>query len=101
MPPLEGFDVDFDVGVEQVNDNPSDGPRERFVLYTDGALWDQVTKTKVLQSELLRWYLQLKKFDIVVHDKADPDQAWNKGQPHDLKRVLLGGNPSFLSLSFL
>jgi len=28
MPQLEGFDVDFDVGVEQVDDSPSNGPSE-------------------------------------------------------------------------
>ena len=26
MPPVEGFDADFDVGVEQVDDSLSDGP---------------------------------------------------------------------------
>jgi len=26
MPPMEGFDVDFIVGVERVDDSPSDGP---------------------------------------------------------------------------
>ena len=58
MPPLKGFNADFDVGVDQVDDSSSDGPRKRFVLYTDGALWHQVMKTKDLQPELLRWYLQ-------------------------------------------
>jgi len=38
MPSFEGFDVDFDVGVEQVDVSPSDGLRERFVLYVDSAL---------------------------------------------------------------
>ena len=28
MPPLEGFDANFDVRVEQVDDSPSDEPRE-------------------------------------------------------------------------
>jgi len=32
MPQLERFDVNFDVGVKQVDGSPSDGPRERFVL---------------------------------------------------------------------
>jgi len=36
---VEGFDVDFDVGVERVDDSLSDGPQERFVLYADSALW--------------------------------------------------------------
>ena len=75
MAPLEGFNADFDVRVEQVDGSPSDGRRERFVLYADGALWHQVMKMKDLQLELLRWYLQLKKFDFVVRDKADSDQA--------------------------
>jgi len=38
MPPMEGFDADFDVGVEQVDGSPSDGPQERFVLYDDNIL---------------------------------------------------------------
>ena len=75
MPSLEGFNADFDVGVEQVDDSRYNGPRERFVLYTNGTLWDQVMKMKDLQLELLRWYLQLKKFDFVVRDQADPNQA--------------------------
>jgi len=45
MPPVEGFDADFDVGVARVDDSPSDGPHERFVLYVDRALWHQVMKT--------------------------------------------------------
>ena len=28
MPPVEGFDADFDVGVERVDDSPSNGPQE-------------------------------------------------------------------------
>jgi len=31
MPSMEGFDADFDVGVERIDDSPSDGPQERFV----------------------------------------------------------------------
>ena len=48
MPPLEGFDADFDVWIEQVDVSASDGPREQFVLYADSALWDQVMKMKDL-----------------------------------------------------
>jgi len=59
MPQFEGFDVDFDAEIEQVDGSPSDGPRERFVLYANGALWHHITKTKDLQLELLRYYLQL------------------------------------------
>jgi len=36
--PMWEFDTDFDVGVERVDDNPSDGPQERFVLYADSVL---------------------------------------------------------------
>ena len=81
MPPMEGFDADFDLGVEQVNSNPPDRPRVRFVLYADNLLWHHVMKMRDLQQELLRWFLRLKKFDFVVCDKAnahtltDPDQA--------------------------
>ena len=39
MFPLEGFDADFVIGAEQVDDSPSDGPREQFVWYADGMLW--------------------------------------------------------------
>ena len=76
-----GFDADLDVGVEQAYVSQFDGPREQFVLCVDCALWGTVMKTKNLQPELLRWYLQLKKFEFVVQDKAnvhtpsDPDQA--------------------------
>ena len=38
MPLVEGFDADFNVGVERDDDRPSDGPKERFILYTDSAL---------------------------------------------------------------
>ena len=38
MPPMEVFEADFDVGVEQVDGSPSYGPQERFVLYADYAL---------------------------------------------------------------
>jgi len=48
MPPMVCFDVDFDVGVEQVGDSPSDGPQERVALFIDSALWHQVMKTKDL-----------------------------------------------------
>ena len=48
MPSLEDFDADFDVGVEQEAGSPSDGLREWFVLYVDGASWHQVMKTKDL-----------------------------------------------------
>ena len=54
MSQLDGFDVDFDLGVEQVDGSPSDGPRERFVSYANDALWHQVMKIKDLQQELLR-----------------------------------------------
>jgi len=53
MPQLEGFNADFDVGVEQIDGNLSDGLREWFVLYADGALWHQVMKIRDLQPELL------------------------------------------------
>ena len=39
MPPLKGFDADFDVGAEQVDVSSYDGPREQFVLYVDAELW--------------------------------------------------------------
>jgi len=81
MPPMEGFDADCDLGVEQVNSDMLDRARVCFVLYTDNALWHRVMKTKDLQPQLLRWYLRLKKFSFVVwnkvnvHTLSDPDQA--------------------------
>jgi len=71
MPPMEGFDADFDLGVKHVDGNLSDGPQQRFVLYKDNALWHQVMKMKDPQPELLRWYLYLKKFVFVVQDKVN------------------------------
>jgi len=75
MPLLESFNADFDVGVEQVDGSPSDGLRERFVLYGDGAMSHQAMKTKDLQLELLRWYIQYQKFNFMIRDKGDPDHA--------------------------
>ena len=78
---MEGFDIDFDLGVEQFDSDPPDKARVRFFLYADNALWHHVMKTKDLQPELLRWYLRLRKFDFVVWDKvnvhtlSDPGQA--------------------------
>ena len=72
---LEGVaynvEVLTDLGIEQGNSDQSDGPRTRFVLYTDSRLWHQLMMAKDLQLELLRWYLCLKKFDFVVCDKND------------------------------
>jgi len=68
---MEGFDEDFDLGVEQVDSSPSDGLRVHLILYADNALWRQVMETKDLQPELLWWYLWLKKFDFVVRDKPN------------------------------
>ena len=67
---MEGLDADFDLGVEQVNSSSSDRLRVRFVLCVDNALCRHIMKTKDLQPEILQWYLQLKKFDYVVHDNA-------------------------------
>ena len=81
MPPIEGLDVDFDLGVEQVGSSPSNRLQVRFVLYADNALWRKLMKTKDLQLELLQCYLRLKKVHFVVCDKAnvhtltDPEQA--------------------------
>ena len=57
MSPGEGFDADFDLGVEQVDSNLLIRLRVHFVLYTDNVLWHRVMKTNDLQPELLRWYL--------------------------------------------
>jgi len=57
MPPMKGFNVEFDLGDEQLDSNPPDKARVRFVLYVDNALWHCVMKTKDLQPQLLQWYL--------------------------------------------
>jgi len=66
---MEGFDADFDLGVEQLDNSPSNGLQVCFVLYANNTLWCQVIETKDLQPELLRWYLRMKKFDFVARDK--------------------------------
>ena len=71
MPPVEGFDADFDIGVERVDDSPSNEPQKRFALYANSALCHQVMKTKDLQPEPLRWDLRLTKFDFMVLSKAN------------------------------
>jgi len=71
LPPTEGFDADFDPGIEQGDSGQSDRPCTWFVLYADNALWHQLILTEVLEPDLLRWYLQVKKFDFVVRDKND------------------------------
>jgi len=45
---MEGFDVDFDLGVEQVDSDLPDNAQVRFVLYANNALWHCVMKTKDL-----------------------------------------------------
>ena len=72
LPPMERFDANFDLGVEQGDSGQSDRSRTRFTLYADSALWHKLMMMKDLQPELLRWYLRLKKFDFVVLDKNDP-----------------------------
>ena len=57
MPPMEGFDVDFDLGVEHVHSDSPNRALVRFVLYVDNAFWNRVMKMKDLQPELLQWYL--------------------------------------------
>jgi len=54
---MEGFHIDFDLGVEQIDSSASYGLRVHLVLYADNALWHQIMKAKDLQPELLRWYL--------------------------------------------
>jgi len=48
LPPVEGFDIDFDLGVEQGDNGQSDGPHTPFVLYTDNALWHKLMMKKDL-----------------------------------------------------
>ena len=46
MPLVEGFDADFDVGVERVDNSLFDGPHERFVLYADSALCTKLCRRR-------------------------------------------------------
>ena len=50
---MEGLDIDFYLGVEQVDSSPSDGLRVPFVLCVDNALRRKLVKTKDLQPQLL------------------------------------------------
>jgi len=52
LPPMEGFDVDFDLGIEQGDSGQSDRPRARFILYDNGTLWHQLMVIKDNQPEL-------------------------------------------------
>jgi len=96
LAPMEGIDVDFDLGIEQDDSGWSDGPRTWFVLYTDNLLWRQFLMTKDLQPKLMRWYLQLEDYNFVVCNKngvhmlTDPESTLKHGQALDLKRALLG-----------
>ena len=107
VPPLEGFNADFDAGFEQVDVSSSDGPREQLVVYVDSALWDQVIKTKDLQPELLRCYLQLKKLILWFGRKPMPTHHLIQTKSRTRVKLLtfkehfLGGNPSLFSLSSL
>ena len=69
--PVKGFEADFDLEVEQGDSSKSDGLHRLFILYADSALWRKLTMTKDHKLELLRWYIQLKKIDFVVRDKAN------------------------------
>jgi len=52
LPPIEGFDADFDLGLEQIDSSPCDWLQVCFVLYVDNALRHQVMKMKDLKPEL-------------------------------------------------
>jgi len=71
LPPIEGSDAEFDLGVKQGDSSQFDGLRKRFVLYNESVLWHKLMTMKDLQPELLRWYIRLKKFYFVVCDKAN------------------------------
>ena len=52
--PIEGFDIDFDLGVEQGDSSLSDWLRKQLVLYADSTFWHKLMTTKDLRPELLR-----------------------------------------------
>jgi len=55
LTPMEGVDLDFDMGIEHDNSGQSNGPCNWFVLYTNNMLSCQLMMKKDLQPELLRW----------------------------------------------
>jgi len=69
LPPMEGVDLDFDLGIENEDSDPPDGAWYRFVLYANSTLWRNLIKKNDLQPEYLRWYIQLKDFNFLVRDK--------------------------------
>ena len=79
LPHMERLNADFDMGVEQIDSSLSDRLHMQYVFYPDSGLWHKLMNTKDLQLVLLKWYLRLKTFDFVLHDKAndhtltDPD----------------------------
>jgi len=54
---MKGVDLDFYMGIEYDDSGQYDGPRNRFVFYTDNSLWRHLMLKKDLQPENLRWYL--------------------------------------------
>jgi len=38
LPPMEGFDTEFNLGVEQGDMSQSGGPHTQFILYADSAI---------------------------------------------------------------
>ena len=115
LPHMEGVDLDFDLGIEYDDSGPSDKAHYRFVLYADGMLWCNLMMKKDLQSEYLRWYLPLKDFNFVVHDKNDvyvvgksdahtliePELEQKKGRAPDLKSALHRRQHKYLFFFFL
>jgi len=57
LPPMEGVDLDFNLGIEHDDSGPSNGARYRFILYADNTLWHHLMRKKHLQPKYLRWYL--------------------------------------------
>ena len=82
MPPLEGFDVDFDLGVKQFDDSPSDGPRERRQCVLGPGYEDEGPAARIVKMVPSTKEVQYFVVKLLT-----------------LKEHFLGGNPSFLSFS--
>jgi len=49
LPPMEGVDLDFDLGIKYDDSGPSAETHYRFVLYANDMLWHHLMMKKDLQ----------------------------------------------------
>ena len=80
LPPMEGVNLDFDLGIEYDDSGLLDGACYQCIVYADLTLWRNLMMKKDLQLEYLRWYFQLKDFNFVVRNKSDATFSLNPKQ---------------------